>query len=134
MNDLLQLACLIGVAALPLVVLGLRAACPKFMPWWAVPTHDDASPAQRFVRLLAFLPILGIPLIGFYSRRHYGTDGVVGVLLGLYGLIYIMVESLRGRAEKASRLCRLILTHRTAAITFCLLLAIGGVLDIYGLL
>jgi hypothetical protein len=36
MNDLLQLACLIGVAALPLVVLGLRAARPKFMPWWAV--------------------------------------------------------------------------------------------------
>ena len=36
MNDLLQLACLIGAGALPLVVLGLRAARPKFMPWWAV--------------------------------------------------------------------------------------------------
>jgi len=36
MNDLFQLACLIGVAALPLVVLGVRAARPKFVPWWAV--------------------------------------------------------------------------------------------------
>jgi hypothetical protein len=36
MEELLQLVCLIGAAALPLVALGLRAARPKFMPWWAV--------------------------------------------------------------------------------------------------
>jgi hypothetical protein len=36
MNDLFPLVCLIGVVALPLIVLGLRAARPKFMPWWAV--------------------------------------------------------------------------------------------------
>lgn len=36
MNDLMQLACLVGLAALPLCVLALRAACPKLMPWWAV--------------------------------------------------------------------------------------------------
>lgn len=36
MNDVLSLACLIGLAVLPLIVLGLRAARPKLMPWWAV--------------------------------------------------------------------------------------------------
>jgi len=36
MNDLCLLACLIGLAALPLVLLGLRAARPRVMPWWAV--------------------------------------------------------------------------------------------------
>jgi hypothetical protein len=36
MNDVLSLACLVGLAVLPLVVLGLRAARPKLMPWWAV--------------------------------------------------------------------------------------------------
>jgi len=35
MNNALSLACLIGLAALPPVVLGLRAARPKLMPWWA---------------------------------------------------------------------------------------------------
>lgn len=36
MNDACQLACLVGLAALPPVVLGLRAARPGLMPWWAV--------------------------------------------------------------------------------------------------
>ena len=36
MNDVLSLACLVALAVLPLVVLGLRAARPKLMPWWAV--------------------------------------------------------------------------------------------------
>lgn len=36
MNDALSLACLVGLAVLPLVVLGLRAARPGIMPWWAV--------------------------------------------------------------------------------------------------
>ena len=36
MNDVLSLACLVGLAVLPPVVLGLRAARPKLMPWWAV--------------------------------------------------------------------------------------------------
>lgn len=36
MNDVLSLACLIGLAILPLVVLSFRAARPKLMPWWAV--------------------------------------------------------------------------------------------------
>lgn len=35
MNDAGQLACLVGLAALPPVVLGLRAARPSLMPWWA---------------------------------------------------------------------------------------------------
>lgn len=36
MNDVISLACLVGLAVLPLVVLGLRATRPKLMPWWAV--------------------------------------------------------------------------------------------------
>lgn len=36
MKDVISLACLIGVAILPLAALGLRAARPKGMPWWAV--------------------------------------------------------------------------------------------------
>lgn len=36
MNDVLSLACLVGLPVLPLVVLGLRAARPKLMPWWGV--------------------------------------------------------------------------------------------------
>lgn len=35
-KDVISLACLIGVALLPLAALGLRAARPKVMPWWAV--------------------------------------------------------------------------------------------------
>jgi hypothetical protein len=36
MNNALFLACLAGVAVLPLAVLGFRAARPRLMPWWAV--------------------------------------------------------------------------------------------------
>lgn len=36
MTEMLSLACLVGLAVLPLAVLGLRAARPKLMPWWAV--------------------------------------------------------------------------------------------------
>ncbi|MFM7206736.1 MAG: hypothetical protein ACKO4T_08715 [Planctomycetaceae bacterium] len=36
MNDPRQLACLVGLAVLPLCVLGLRAVRPRLMPWWAV--------------------------------------------------------------------------------------------------
>jgi hypothetical protein len=36
MNDPLQLALLVGMAALSIVVLGLRAVRPMVMPWWAV--------------------------------------------------------------------------------------------------
>jgi len=36
MNNVLFLICLTGLAVLPLAVLGLRAARPKLMPWWAV--------------------------------------------------------------------------------------------------
>lgn len=35
-NDALSIACLVGLALLPLVVLGLRVARPKLMAWWAV--------------------------------------------------------------------------------------------------
>ena len=35
MNDVISAACLVVLALLPLVVLGLRAARPKLMPWWA---------------------------------------------------------------------------------------------------
>lgn len=34
--QLLSLACLVLVALLPAAVLGLRAARPRWMPWWAV--------------------------------------------------------------------------------------------------
>ena len=36
MNNVLFLICFTGLAVLPLAVLGLRAARPKLMPWWAV--------------------------------------------------------------------------------------------------
>lgn len=36
MNDVLAILCIAGFALLPLAVLGLRAARPKLMPWWAV--------------------------------------------------------------------------------------------------
>lgn len=32
----ISLGCLVGFAALPLILLGLRATRPKLMPWWAV--------------------------------------------------------------------------------------------------
>lgn len=35
MTDVLSAACLAALALLPLLVLGLRAARPKLMPWWA---------------------------------------------------------------------------------------------------
>ena len=36
MNNVLFIICLAGLVVLPLAVLGLRAARPKLMPWWAV--------------------------------------------------------------------------------------------------
>lgn len=36
MEEVFALICLVGFAVLPLAVLGLRAARPKRMPWWAV--------------------------------------------------------------------------------------------------
>lgn len=36
MKNVLALICIAGFAVLPLVVLGLRAARPNRMPWWAV--------------------------------------------------------------------------------------------------
>jgi hypothetical protein len=36
MNNVLFLGCLAGLAILPLIALGLRAARPRLMPWWAV--------------------------------------------------------------------------------------------------
>jgi hypothetical protein len=36
MSNVLFLGCLAGLAGLPLAVLGLRAARPMLMPWWAV--------------------------------------------------------------------------------------------------
>ncbi len=36
MNNVLSLISLVRFAALPLAVLGLRAARPRQMPWWAV--------------------------------------------------------------------------------------------------
>lgn len=35
MNDVISAACLVVPGLLPLVVLGLRAARPRMMPWWA---------------------------------------------------------------------------------------------------
>ena len=35
MNEVISAACLVVLALLPLVVLGLRAARPRLMPWWA---------------------------------------------------------------------------------------------------
>jgi hypothetical protein len=36
MKNVVALICIAGFAVLPLAVLGLRAAWPKRMPWWAV--------------------------------------------------------------------------------------------------
>lgn len=36
MNGILFPLCLGGLAVLPVALLGLRAARPKLMPWWAV--------------------------------------------------------------------------------------------------
>lgn len=36
MKNVLALICIAGFAVLPLAVMGLRAARPKRMPWWAV--------------------------------------------------------------------------------------------------
>lgn len=36
MKNVLALISITGFAVLPLAVLGLRAARPKYMPWWAV--------------------------------------------------------------------------------------------------
>lgn len=36
MKDFLSLVCLVGFALLPVLVLGLRMAFPRRMPWWAV--------------------------------------------------------------------------------------------------
>ena len=35
MNDVISAACLAALAVLPPLVLGLRAARPRLMPWWA---------------------------------------------------------------------------------------------------
>ena len=35
MNEVISAACLVVLALLPLVALGLRAARPRLMPWWA---------------------------------------------------------------------------------------------------
>lgn len=55
--------------------------------------QEADSPAIRLVNVLAFLPIVAIVLIGFYSHKHSGTDGIVGVLLGLYGVGYLVVAN-----------------------------------------
>lgn len=36
MNSFLFIVCLAGFAVLPVALLGLRAARPRLMPWWAV--------------------------------------------------------------------------------------------------
>jgi hypothetical protein len=96
MNDLLQLACLIGVGALPLVVLGLRAARPKFMPWGAV------------LLLVIGLGWVGILFGAMLNETKNGGSGHVGALffgwaialiwLAPWLFVYAAIERFRRRA------------------------------------
>ena len=52
-------------------------------------THNEtASPSKRLAGVLGLLPIVGI---GFYAHKHDGTDGIAGILLGLYFAGYLLV-------------------------------------------
>lgn len=77
MNDVISLACLVGVAVLPPVVLGLRATRPRLMPWWAV-----------------FLIVLGLgwPLVivgGMLQETKEGGAGHVGALFFGWALVLL---------------------------------------------
>ena len=96
MNDVISLACLVGLAGLPLAVLGLRATRPRLMPWWAVFSivvglgwvlvivgamlqgtkgggagHVRALFLGWALVLIWFAPwLLGYAIIQFFRRRH----------------------------------------------------------------
>jgi hypothetical protein len=78
--------------------------------------------------------MLAIAAIGFYSHRQFGTDGIAGILLGLYGLVGILDAVRRGDGENASPLSRFILKYRAALIVICILGVVGGTLDLFGAL
>lgn len=77
MNDLLSAVCLGLLAVLPIAVLGLRAARPGRMPWWAV-----------------FLTVVGLgwPLCLFgamLQETSKGGAGHVGALFFGWALVLL---------------------------------------------
>ncbi len=97
-------------------------------------SDNIASPTQRLAERLAALPIFVIVLIGYYSHKHYGTDGIVGVLMGLYMILYLMIAVPRWDADSTSGLRHLIVKYRTALMIAGFVGMVGGALDMYGLL
>jgi hypothetical protein len=79
-----------------------------------------ASPISRLVGVLSLLPVIAIVALGFYSSRHYGTDGIVGVLLGVVGLAYFVLPGLGlDAADNVRPSRRFILDHRRGLVVMC---------------
>jgi hypothetical protein len=100
-------------------------------------SQDTASPGKGWAGRLVALPvwvIWVIVLIGLYSHWRHGTDGIAGVLMGLYMILYLMTAVRKWDPEKLSPKRRFIMKHRTALMIASLFVMIGGALDMYGLL
>ncbi len=91
-----------------------------------------AAPTRRLADLLWFLPIVVIILIGYWSHQQFGSVGIVGVLLGLYGLAYVAILVPRVATETAPPLRRIVPKHRKAVAFLLPLCIVGGGFEMYG--
>ena len=89
------------------------------------------SPISRARSLANLLPLVVILWIGFYSHKQFGTDGVAGLLLGVYLILYTVFAVRKWKPEELSPFRKIIYRFRVVLIIAGLASMIGGALDIY---
>ena len=82
----------------------------------------------------SLVPIVATVLIGFYSHKYHGTDGVVGVLMGIYLVLYTLIRVNKWNPNALPPLRSLIYKFRVVIVIAGLAGIIGGTLDKLGVL
>jgi len=89
---------------------------------------------SRVKALMSTLPIVVIVWVGFYSHRHYGHDGIAGVLLGHYWTLFMLIVARKWKREELSPFRRFVHRFRTPFMVLGLFTIILGALDMAGIL
>ena len=94
-------------------------------PFTATPANKaqpsiSRAKAPRFAAMLWGLPLLAIASVGYWSQQRFGQAGIAGVLMGLYGLGYLVLVEARRNAGTNSPWGRFVAKRRKRFGILCL--------------
>ena len=95
---------------------------------------DSDHRRQRLQAVVVTLPLLAMLAAVLLLGGRADNDGIIGVLLGVYGVLYFGLVLPRIDTADAGAIKRFIQRHRVAGICLGLLILVGGLLDMAGVL